>query len=153
MNGLRGIDVEVIQIGDKTCGKPYGFYPQDNCGTTYFSIQFSGINSKGFGDYADGFKPSKTPVFAADVKGCPVADDFSRALGDPEEHMLRTALHHINSATCLELPVRTLALTAPDLENNAEANSAKASLAVKDPATNTINNTIRFPIYEAVPQQ
>ena len=26
MNGLRGIDVEVIQIGSTTCGKPYGFY-------------------------------------------------------------------------------------------------------------------------------
>ncbi len=83
MNGLRGIDVEVIQIGGKTCGKPYGFYPQDNCGTTYFSIQFSGINFKGFGDYADGFNPTNSPVFAADVKGCPVADDFSKVLGDP----------------------------------------------------------------------
>lgn len=153
MNGLRGIDVEVIQIGGKTCGKPYGFYPQDNCGTTYFSIQFSGINSKGFGDYADGFKPSKAPVFAADVKGCPVADDFSRALGDPEEHMLRTALHHINSTTCLELPVRALALSATDLNNSAEANAATANLAVKDPADKTMNNTIRFPIDEAVPQQ
>ena len=34
--------VQVFQIGSTTCGKPYGFYPQDNCGTTYFSIQFQG---------------------------------------------------------------------------------------------------------------
>jgi hypothetical protein len=40
MNGLRGVGVEVIQIGSTTCGKPYGFYAQENCGTTYFSIQF-----------------------------------------------------------------------------------------------------------------
>ncbi len=28
MNGLRGVGVQVIQIGTTTCGKPYGFYPQ-----------------------------------------------------------------------------------------------------------------------------
>ncbi len=47
MNGLRGIDIEVIQIGDTTCGKPYGFYPTPNCGTTYFTIQFKGRTIKG----------------------------------------------------------------------------------------------------------
>ena len=57
MNGLRGVGVEVIQIGSTTCGKPYGFYPMDNCGTTYFTIQFKGANEVGFGDYADGFSP------------------------------------------------------------------------------------------------
>ena len=30
INGLRGVDIEVIQFGSTTCGKPYGFYPQDN---------------------------------------------------------------------------------------------------------------------------
>ena len=38
INGLRGVDVEVNIIGGQTCGKPYGFTPVDNCGTTYFSI-------------------------------------------------------------------------------------------------------------------
>ena len=65
INGLRGVDVEVIQIGSTTCGKPYGFYPEDNCGTTYFSIQFKGVNAAGFGDYADGFSPSNTSGAAA----------------------------------------------------------------------------------------
>ena len=37
INGLRGVGVQVIQIGGTTCGKPYGFYPPDNCGTTYFA--------------------------------------------------------------------------------------------------------------------
>ena len=50
MNGLRGIDVEVIQIGSTTCGKPYGFYGLENCGTTYFTTQFRGVNAKGYGD-------------------------------------------------------------------------------------------------------
>ena len=46
INGLRGVDVEVNLIGGPTCGKPYGFYPQDNCGTTYFAIQFQGVNAR-----------------------------------------------------------------------------------------------------------
>ena len=50
INGLRGVNVQVIQIGSTTCGKPYGFYPEDNCGTTYFSIQFKGVNAAGFGE-------------------------------------------------------------------------------------------------------
>src|ERR1700733_13543121 len=60
MNGLRGVNVQVIQVGSTTCGKPYGFYPQDNCGTTYFSIEFRGVNAQGFGNYPDGFSPSNS---------------------------------------------------------------------------------------------
>jgi carboxyl-terminal processing protease len=103
INGLRGVNVEVIQIGDTTCGKPYGFYPQDNCGTTYFSIEFKGINAKGFGDYSDGFTPSATPgANGALVKGCQVVDDFAHALGDPNEDRLATALaYRDNPTTCL----------------------------------------------------
>jgi len=100
MNALRGIDVEVVQIGTTTCGKPYGFYPTDNCGETYFSIQFQGINEKGFGDYADGFTPTASPVFDYELPGCVVADDFTAPLGDPNEGMLAAALEHINSGTC-----------------------------------------------------
>jgi carboxyl-terminal processing protease len=94
INGLGGIDVEVIQIGATTCGKPYGFYPADNCGTTYFSIQFQGVNHKGFGDYADGFVPGG--VF----KGCRVADDFTHALGDPAEARLAAALTYRETGVC-----------------------------------------------------
>ncbi len=77
INGLRGVDVQVIQIGATTCGKPYGFYPQDNCGTTYFSIEFKGVNAKGFGDCADGFSPATPARLPAQLPGCSVADDFT----------------------------------------------------------------------------
>jgi len=93
INGLRGAGVEVVQIGSTTCGKPYGFYPQDNCGTTYFSIQFQGVNDDGFGDYADGFAPANTPgTTGTTVPGCAVVDDYARALGDPAEARFATAL-------------------------------------------------------------
>jgi len=103
VNGLRGVGVEVDLIGATTCGKPYGFYPQDNCGTTYFSIQFQGVNQLGQGDYADGFTPT-----------CAVADDFNHALGDPNEGRLAAALSYRANSVC-----------APAL---AKAQSARASV-------------------------
>jgi C-terminal processing protease CtpA/Prc len=101
MNGLRGVDVEVIQIGTTTCGKPYGFYPQDNCGTTYFTIQFRGVNDKNFGDYADGFSPANTQgAVGVTIAGCSVPDDFTAALGDPSEGRLSAALTYRDDQTC-----------------------------------------------------
>ena len=100
MNGLQGIGVQVIQIGGTTCGKPYGFIPQDNCSTTYFTIQFKGINNAGFGDYADGFIPGGTGTTANNLKGCSAADDYTKQLGDPTENMLATALAYRANGVC-----------------------------------------------------
>jgi hypothetical protein len=98
INSLRGVGVTVIQIGAATCGKPYGFYPQDNCGTTYFAIQFQGVNQQGFGDYGDGFVPGGPG--ANGLPGCAVADDFGHALGDPAEGRLAVALGYRATGTC-----------------------------------------------------
>lgn len=92
INSLRGIGVSVYLIGDTTCGKPYGFLPQPNCGTTYYTIQFKAVNAKGFGEYSDGFIPSTTDNGLDKVKGCKVADDFAHELGDPNEALLAAAL-------------------------------------------------------------
>jgi len=101
INGLRGVGVQVIQIGTTTCGKPYGFYPEDNCGTTYFSIQFQGVNAKGFGDYPDGFSPANTAGGrGVVVPGCSVADDFTHALGNPKERRLAAALAYRIDGSC-----------------------------------------------------
>lgn len=89
VNSLRGIGVTVNLVGGTTCGKPYGFFPQDNCGTTYFAIQFQGVNQQGFGDYSDGFAPS-----------CVVPDDFGHALGDPAEARLAAALALRSGGAC-----------------------------------------------------
>lgn len=89
INGLRGIDVDVVMIGDRSCGKPYGFFAQDNCGLSYFAIEFEGVNDKGEGGYANGI--------AAD---CVVADDFDHALGDVDEARLAAALDYRQSGAC-----------------------------------------------------
>ncbi len=101
INGLRGIDVEVVLIGSTTCGKPYGFYPTPNCGTTYFTIQFKGENNKGYGDYTDGFTPANTLWAKGEaVPGCSVADDFLHLLGDTDEGQLAAALNYRDTSTC-----------------------------------------------------
>ncbi len=95
INSLRGVNVQVILIGSQTCGKPYGFYPQDNCGTTYFSIEFKGVNQAGFGDYTDGFVALNTSsTTGVKIDGCSVADDYAHALGDPAEGRLAAALSY-----------------------------------------------------------
>ena len=105
INGLRGAGVDVIQIGTTTCGKPYGFFPQENCSTTYFTVQFKGVNNAGFGDYADGFVPDGVGVTTDNhLSGCTINDDFTRDLGDPEEAQLAAALQYRSSGTCPVLP-------------------------------------------------
>ncbi|WP_332878004.1 S41 family peptidase [Massilia sp. S19_KUP03_FR1] len=98
INSLRGVDVQVDLIGGQTCGKPYAFTPVDNCGTTYFAIQFQGVNQKGFGDYADGFAPT-----------CTVADDLQHAVGDTSEGLLAAALQYRATGVC---PVASSSATA-----------------------------------------
>jgi carboxyl-terminal processing protease len=101
VNGLRGVGVQVIEVGATTCGKPYGFYPEDNCGTTYFSIEFQGVNDRGFGDYSDGFSPANaTGSVGVSLPGCSVADDLGHALGDPNEARLAAALGYLANQGC-----------------------------------------------------
>jgi carboxyl-terminal processing protease len=101
INSLRGVNVQVIEIGTTTCGKPYGFYPADNCAVTYFSIQFQGVNAANFGNYPDGFMPENTVATQGVlVPGCSVADDFAHALGDPTESQLASALSYRTNGTC-----------------------------------------------------
>jgi carboxyl-terminal processing protease len=130
INGLRGIGVEVIQIGGTTCGKPYGFYPRDNCGTTYFSIQFGGVNEVGFGEYADGFSATRTtgnPL--ANLPGCAAEDDLTQELGVPLEGQLKVALHYIEHGSC---PPATAAATAAAEARKVRPHGADLSPAESD---------------------
>ncbi|MES2952708.1 MAG: S41 family peptidase [Pseudomonadota bacterium] len=88
INGLTPF-MQVVRIGNTTCGKPYGFSYKDNCGTSYAAMQFKGVNAQGFGDYADGFAPS-----------CAVADDLTRERGDTAEAMLGGALTYMRTGAC-----------------------------------------------------
>ena len=89
INGLRGVGVQVVLVGDRTCGKPYGFHRKDNCGMAYYPIEFHVTNAAGFGNYAGGF-----PV------QCRVAEDPRTALGAGNEPLLAAALRHVDTGSC-----------------------------------------------------
>ena len=88
VNGLKPF-MNVVQVGDTTCGKPVGFLPTANCGTTFSAVNFESQNANGVGRYWDGLAPN-----------CPVADDLDHALGDPAERLTATALAHVDTGAC-----------------------------------------------------
>ena len=141
INSLRGVNVNVYLIGSTTCGKPYGFYPTDNCGTTYFTIQFRGENAANFGDYTDGFSPANTQgVRGTAVAGCSVADDFSHALGDQAEARIAAALSFraSNNQNC---PAAS-GYSEPRVSKASFGDGEDSSLAVSKPAAR-LNRIVR----------
>jgi hypothetical protein len=127
INGLRGVDVDVRLIGGTTCGKPYGFTAKDNCGISYFPIEFKGTNAKGFGDYPDGFIPAGTG--STGIAGCTVTDDLSHPLGDTSEAMLATALAYRSTGACAVLSVGL-----DQAQSAARAGAAAGGFMVRGPA-------------------
>ncbi len=88
INGLRPF-VDVVSIGDTTCGKPVGFLPQSYCGTTYSVVNFESTNSRNEGRYFDGFAPT-----------CAVAEDFSQPIGGAGDPLLNAARDHADTGAC-----------------------------------------------------
>ena len=127
MNGLLGIGIEVIQIGTRTCGKPTGQIPVENCGITYVPLHFRGVNAAGFGDFDDGLVPN-TPLGAEGlvIPGCDVVDDFAAPLGDPSEALLSAAINFANTGSC---PSTATAKT----DANGPANSKTFNFEPTDP--------------------
>ena len=144
VNGLRGIGVEVVLIGNTTCGKPFGFYPTDNCGETYYTIQFQGVNNAGFGDYADGFIPNNSPAsFGVRLPGCQVNDDFTRELGDENEALLAAALSYRGSLACPAVPPTVT--TAVGSASGSAAFGGGISVRPPSPSTLDTNRDMTMP--------
>ncbi len=90
INGLRGIDIEVILIGGTTGGNPYNVNAIENCATTYLMVESQFFNAKAESNYADGFAPT-----------CKVeTDDLTKVLGDLTEARLAAALTHRATGAC-----------------------------------------------------
>ncbi|MFZ6800931.1 S41 family peptidase [Undibacterium sp. Di24W] len=104
INGLSPF-MEVILIGENTCGKPYGFVQTNNCKTAYFAISFSGVNAKGEGDYVNGFAPR-----------CKVADDLDHVLGDIGEKRLAAATSYAKTGVCpAEIGIGNVPAAPPEI--------------------------------------
>lgn len=137
INSLIGINIEVIQIGTTTCGKPYGFVSEDNCGSTYYTVQFKGENNVGFGDYADGLTPVELPEAGklAQVQGCPITEDYQHDLGDEQEILLASALYYQANNDCPELAAKA---AKKAISSNIIMSAEEEKLQGKTPLQNAI---------------
>lgn len=89
INGLRGVGVDVVAIGETSCGKPVGSSPASACGRTYTVVNFEGVNDRNEGRYFDGFDAT-----------CPVREDFTVAQGADADPLLAAARHHVETGQC-----------------------------------------------------
>ena len=90
INGLRGAGVQVITVGDTTCGKPVGFLPSSSCGRTYSAVNFESVNQRNEGRYFDGFAAT-----------CPVAENFTAVQGGASDPLVAAAQRHADLGSCL----------------------------------------------------
>ena len=89
INGLRGVDVQVVAVGDTTCGKPVGFLPASSCGQTYSVVNFEAVNQRNEGRYFYGFDAT-----------CAVAENFQQPQGQAGDPLLNAAVALSDGATC-----------------------------------------------------
>jgi hypothetical protein len=89
INGLRGVGVEVVAIGETSCGKPVGSLPTSACDRTYSVINFESVNDRNEGRYFDGFDAT-----------CPVSEDFTAVQGSSADPLLAAASHFADSGQC-----------------------------------------------------
>ena len=94
INGLRGVGVDVVGIGEASCGKPVGSNPVSACGRTYSVINFESVNARNEGRYFDGLEPT-----------CLVDEDFSQLQGGAGDPLLSGALTFAQSGGCPRRPL------------------------------------------------
>jgi hypothetical protein len=88
VNGLKPY-VQVVTVGNTSCGKPFGFNPAASCTNTFSAVNFEALNARDEGRYYDGIAAT-----------CPVTDDFSKPLGDPTETLTAAAASYLQSGNC-----------------------------------------------------
>ncbi|MBF0573645.1 MAG: hypothetical protein HQK69_07790 [Desulfamplus sp.] len=85
INGLNPF-LDVVTIGNTTCGKPVGMSSQFFCDKVLQPITFETVNDEGKGGYFKGIEP--------DYK---IADDLTLEFGDPNETSLMEALYYLEN--------------------------------------------------------
>jgi len=89
INAMQPVGIEVITVGQTTCGKPLGSQNINFCDKTLSAISFDVVNDINQGGYIDGIPAT-----------CAANDDLTRDFSDPNEAMFATALSHIASGQC-----------------------------------------------------
>jgi carboxyl-terminal processing protease len=109
INGLRGAGVEVVAVGETSCGKPVGFNPTSSCGRTWSAVTFESVNHRNEGRYFDGFAPT-----------CPVPEQFTAPVGLMGDPLLAAATEAADTGLC---PPRT----GPIAADRAQALAARTA--------------------------
>ncbi len=99
INALRASvsGVDVVQIGEPTCGKPYGMIGGAYCDKFILPVQMKSTNGDDVGDYVDGIPPR-----------CLAEDDVFSDFMDQNETLFAQALYYIKNDHCKNLRSRTL---------------------------------------------
>jgi carboxyl-terminal processing protease len=90
INGLQGAGLQVVAIGEATCGKPVGFVPvSDGCGTTYSVVNFESVNRLNQGRYFSGLNAT-----------CTVAEDWTQPQGSLTDPLMAAARGLADGGAC-----------------------------------------------------
>lgn len=89
VNGLRGIGVETLLVGEASCGKPVGSQPVSSCERSWSVVNFESVNQRGEGRYWDGFAPD-----------CAVAESYAGPQDARGDALLDAALVRLESGQC-----------------------------------------------------
>ena len=109
--------VEVVTIGQPTCGKPVGMYPEEICDYVVFAINFETQNAANQGGYFDGL-----PVT------CPVIDQVTGDWGIDSDPLLTEGLYYLTNDACRsggEAKARSGSTAVKQLKQNQELDFSK----------------------------
>ena len=126
---------KVVTVGATTFGKPFGFAPRSACDTVYNAVNFESFNADGAGRFTSGLPAT-----------CTVADDLSKALGDPTERRTAAALGYIQTKTC---PV-VAATAAGGLQASSQEDSLTPSIRARIAGSTVANQRNTEPAFGEV---
>ena len=89
INAMDPVNIDVVTIGQTTCGKPVGSVGINFCDKTLNPTAFNVFNDLDQGGYFDGIAAT-----------CSATDDLDNLLADPDEAMFATALSHMTNGQC-----------------------------------------------------
>lgn len=90
INNLKPfMDVQLIGE-ERTYGKPVGFFAWSIMNVDLYAVSFETKNNKGEGGYYDGMEVNVDAY-----------DDVSKNWGDPQENLIKQAIHHIETGSYL----------------------------------------------------
>ncbi|ASG66079.1 peptidase S41 [Idiomarina piscisalsi] len=81
--------VNVVTIGENTCGKPVGQQPEPLCDKVTFAINFETVNAEGEGQYYNGLVPT-----------CEVQDQIRADWGSRQDPLTGAAYSYIETGSC-----------------------------------------------------